>query len=207
MRSNRFPPLATGPVIVGTIGSDRRSKYGAVGSVVNLAARIESYTLGGELLVCSDTLEQAGPGVHVEETREVRPKGFEDPIPIHCVVGIEGRDDLTLVTASSRLVELATEIPVRIAGMEGKEVSGHSFEGCIQALSANSALFSCDEPVATMSNLRFQLLDPDGVAIEGAFYGKIVAGSEKPGDAFELRITARSAALDELVRTSLGSTV
>ena len=43
--------------------------------------------------------------------------------------------------------------------------------------------------------------------MEGAFYGKVVAGSEKPGDAFELRITARSAALDELIRSSLESAV
>ena len=199
--------IATGPVIVGTIGSERRSKYGAVGSAVNLAARIESYTLGGELLVCSDTLEQAGPGVRVAESREVRPKGFEDPIQIHYVVGIDGRNDLTLLPASNRFVELTEEIPVRIAGMEGKDASSHSFEGSIHALSANSALFSCDEPVATMSNLRLQLVDPAGAPIEGAFYGKVVAGSEKPGDAFELRITARSAALDELIRSSLESAV
>ena len=199
--------IATGPVIVGTIGSDRRSKYGAVGSAVNLAARIESYTLGGEILVCSETLEQAGPGVRVSEMREVRPKGFDDPIPIHCVVGIEGRDDLSLVAATSRFVELATEIPVLIAGIEGKDVSSHSFGGYILALSANSALLSSDEPVETMSDLRLQLLDPAGFAIEGAFYGKVVAGVQKPGDAFEVRITARSDALTELIRSSLGSTV
>jgi len=199
--------IATGPVIVGTIGSDRRSKYGAVGSAVNLAARIESYTVGGEILVCSETLEQAGPGVRVSERREVRPKGFDDPIPIHYVVGIEGRDDLSLVAATSRFVELATEIPVLIAGIEGKDVSSHSFGGYIHALSANSALLSSDEPVETMSDLRLQLLDPAGFAIEGAFYGKVVAGVQEPGDAFELRITARSDALTELIRSSLGSTV
>src|SRR6266566_2093940 len=40
----------TGEVIVGNIGSERRMKYAAVGSAVNLTGRIESYTTGGEIL-------------------------------------------------------------------------------------------------------------------------------------------------------------
>ena len=36
-------------VIVGNIGSKKRSKYGVVGSGVNMASRIESFTVGGSL--------------------------------------------------------------------------------------------------------------------------------------------------------------
>jgi class 3 adenylate cyclase len=39
--------LHTGEVVVGNIGSTRRSKYAAVGQPVNLTARIESFTVGG----------------------------------------------------------------------------------------------------------------------------------------------------------------
>jgi class 3 adenylate cyclase len=42
----------TGDVVVGNIGSEKRAKYGAVGSHVNLTARIESYTCGGQVLIC-----------------------------------------------------------------------------------------------------------------------------------------------------------
>jgi len=46
--------IHTGRVIVGNIGSLRRTKYGAVGSNVNLAARAESFTTGGQMLITED---------------------------------------------------------------------------------------------------------------------------------------------------------
>ena len=50
--------IHTGPVIVGNIGSLRRTKYAAVGSNVNLAGRIESFTTGGQLLISENTREK-----------------------------------------------------------------------------------------------------------------------------------------------------
>ena len=49
--------IHTGRVIVGNIGSLRRTKYAAVGSNVNLAGRIESFTTGGQLLISESTRE------------------------------------------------------------------------------------------------------------------------------------------------------
>src|SRR5919199_206029 len=43
--------INTGEVVVGNIGSEKRAKYTALGSSVNLAFRIESYTTGGQILI------------------------------------------------------------------------------------------------------------------------------------------------------------
>ena len=45
----------TGEVVVGNIGSERRVAYGAVGSPINFAYRIESYTVGGQILISPGT--------------------------------------------------------------------------------------------------------------------------------------------------------
>ena len=48
--------INSGTVIVGNIGSEMRAKYGIVGTVVNRAARIESNTVGGEVLIGEEKL-------------------------------------------------------------------------------------------------------------------------------------------------------
>src|SRR5215831_7261471 len=50
--------IDTGPAIIGNMGSVRRIKYGVVGRVVNSAFRIETLTVGGQVLV-SDAARRA----------------------------------------------------------------------------------------------------------------------------------------------------
>ena len=40
--------INTGEVIVGNIGSEKRTKYGAMGTAINMAYRIESHTVSGQ---------------------------------------------------------------------------------------------------------------------------------------------------------------
>ncbi|EDN69316.1 adenylate/guanylate cyclase [Beggiatoa sp. PS] len=50
--------INTGEVIVGNIGSEKRTKYGVLGSEVNLTYRIESYSVGGQILISKSTLKK-----------------------------------------------------------------------------------------------------------------------------------------------------
>ncbi len=88
--------INTGEVVVGNIGSLKRMKYGIVGSDVNLAYRIESYTSGGQILISEATLKETMPLVKIKREMEVRPKGFTGPITIYEVHGMSGIYNLTL---------------------------------------------------------------------------------------------------------------
>ncbi|MGH8705088.1 MAG: adenylate/guanylate cyclase domain-containing protein, partial [Burkholderiales bacterium] len=65
-RAQGLPELQMGiglndaKVVVGNIGTTQRSKYAAVGSGVNMTSRIESYTVGGQILVSESVREAAG---------------------------------------------------------------------------------------------------------------------------------------------------
>jgi adenylate cyclase len=52
--------LHTGEATIGYIGSDRRSEYTAIGDTVNTASRLQSNTVGGQILISEATARAAG---------------------------------------------------------------------------------------------------------------------------------------------------
>ncbi|MEZ4236385.1 MAG: adenylate/guanylate cyclase domain-containing protein [Myxococcota bacterium] len=49
----------TGQVVAGNIGAESHMKYGVVGAAINVASRLESFTLGNQVLVSEATLDAA----------------------------------------------------------------------------------------------------------------------------------------------------
>nr|6FHT_A Chain A, Bacteriophytochrome,Adenylate cyclase [synthetic construct]6FHT_B Chain B, Bacteriophytochrome,Adenylate cyclase [synthetic construct] len=96
--------INTGEVVVGNIGSEKRTKYGVVGAQVNLTYRIESYTTGGQIFISSTTLEAAGDRVHVNGNRTVQPKGVKDPVVIWDVAGVGEPYNLSLAVEEQKYV-------------------------------------------------------------------------------------------------------
>lgn len=80
----------TGEVVVGNIGSATRMKYGVVGSAVNMTARIQSFTLGRQLLISEETLKQLDGLARVDGHLRVKVKGVEEPVCIYDVGEIRG---------------------------------------------------------------------------------------------------------------------
>ena len=80
--------LNTGVVVVGNIGSEKRMKYSVVGSPVNLAARVESLTIGGQILSSESTIQALGERADIAGKLRVNMKGFDRPITIYEVGGI-----------------------------------------------------------------------------------------------------------------------
>lgn len=85
--------IHTGEAILGNIGSETRRKYDMIGRNVNLASRIQSYTKGGQILVSTETLNEAGE--QVLENRAgalvVKPKGIQNDILLHEIAGFGGK--------------------------------------------------------------------------------------------------------------------
>jgi adenylate cyclase len=166
-------------VIVGNIGSSKRSKYTVVGSGVNMTSRIESYTVGGQILISESVCREAGEVLRIDARREVLPKGAETPLMIYEVGGIGGEYNLALEWKNPTLVALARQIPLRYMVLEGKNVGQEGLEGSIVRLSEKTAVIALEEPHELLVNLKMNIGEVDEKLSTRDFYGKVIERLEE----------------------------
>jgi adenylate cyclase len=164
----------TGEVVVGNIGSDKRTKYGVVGSHVNLTGRIESYTIGGQILTSESTRQATGPGLRIVTQMEIEAKGIDQPITIYDVRGIAGTYNLFLPEREEALVTLDEEFPLQYTVLEGDFLGDVSCAGHFVKLSAKGGEVHSDTLVTPWSDIKIQLMSHNGEALPGALYAKVV---------------------------------
>jgi len=88
--------IALGYATLGRIGFDGRYDYGAVGSVMNLAARLCSEAKGGQIVISERVYSEIEELLTAESVGELTLKGFMKPIAAYNVIdvaGVEARPD------------------------------------------------------------------------------------------------------------------
>lgn len=100
--------LHSGEAVVGVIGSPDRLAYTAVGSVVNLASRLEGLNAhyGTDILVSETTRRAAGDGFLFRPVDLVLPKGASRPVEIFELTGRADRADPDRLAAWEDVVHL-----------------------------------------------------------------------------------------------------
>jgi len=73
--------IAQGFATIGAIGFEGRRDYAAIGSVMNLAARLCGEARPGQILADRKVKAAAGPQFRMDALEELRLKGFTQPVP------------------------------------------------------------------------------------------------------------------------------
>jgi adenylate cyclase len=199
-----LPPLEmgiginTGEVVVGNIGSEKRTKYGIVGSQVNLTYRIEGYTTGGEIIISESTFKQVESTVVVERQFQVTPKGVQEPINVYKISGIKGEYNLFLPQEKEELYTLSEPICIQYAMVDGKDIGSSTCQGTLVKLSHHEAEVCLTEEIQKLppclSNIKLNLSTAQQPGETGDMYAKVL---EKPAEIghFCIRFTAKPPAV------------
>lgn len=97
--SNGYPELQmgiginSGNCVVGNIGSEKKMKYGCMGSAVNITGRLESLTIGGQIYITENTRNHITEELTVVGESTFLPKGAPEELKYY---EIEGIGDLTI---------------------------------------------------------------------------------------------------------------
>ncbi|MGE0130549.1 MAG: adenylate/guanylate cyclase domain-containing protein [Blastocatellales bacterium] len=195
--------INTGEVVAGNIGSSRRAKYGVIGSQVNLTARIESYTLGGQILISEATRLAANCDLRIEDQMAVESKGVKGPTSVLRVSGIGGGYNLFLPEVTEQLVRLKQPVRLRYFLIEDKHTSQDFQEGLLAGLSARRAEIQSARAIARHSNLKLQFIGADGEVLPGDLYGKVSGQAGADAQNFHLSFTAVPPELETLFQRLL----
>jgi adenylate cyclase len=168
----------TGEVVVGNIGSTKRAKYGLVDSPVNLTSRIESYTVGGQVLVSHTTIAELPDQVITGESFRVTPKGIHAPLTIHEVLAIRGKYNVELAQREIELQQLTSPLAIELALVDGKDVGGTRIPASIFALALEAAEIEVISEMAPRTNVKITLLAA-GAPHSDAIYAKVMKPTSK----------------------------
>jgi class 3 adenylate cyclase len=193
--------LNTGEAVVGNIGSEQRAKYAVVGSAVNVAARVEGATVGGQIFMTRATHEAIATIAEVAPPVAVEVKGLSEPLALYELHGIGGRFAQRLGDGTRDRPTRTVELPFVGSIIDGKIVRGETVEGVVERLGRREIEVRLAAPLPLLTNVRFRLRYPALGQGSADLYGKVVG--QGASDLVRIRLTSVDPADDEVIASLL----
>jgi len=185
--------LNTGDVVAGNIGSELRSKYGVVGHNVNLTGRIESCTVGGQILAAPATIAASSVDVLSGQSVMVALKGMGDAVELTEVLGVGMPYDLLLNPVADEWQSSKAKMSLQLTLMSGKRTGSSQYTVDLSARAGDKLR------VVSAGDLPL-LADVSIDGFDMASYAKITAQNPSSENEYILTLTSVSPQLRNVLR-------
>ncbi len=196
----------TGEVVVGNIGSEKRAKYGAVGAQVNFTGRVESFTVGGQVLISKGTYERLSEKLDVRQILEVEMKGVPGKVKLYDVRGVAGPHGAYLIDRDETLSPVGAGIAVQVFRLDQKIMSGKGENARIAYASLTSAKVIFATRISAWEDIRMVVEQAPDTQVTAEIYGKVISVTNtEVGFEGLVRFTSVSSGAYKMLRESIGS--
>ncbi len=167
--------ISSGEVVVGNLGSERRTKYGVIGNAANLAARVEALSTGQQVLISSDTLDRCKAEVEIVREFQVSVKGVDHPLRICEISAIHDSFNIRFTPTWVDVERVQKNVVVELSILDGKSVSDTILEMPLVAVSRQQAVLIDNGALQVRADVRLLAMHVDGLRVPMQVYGKVTA--------------------------------